>query len=98
LPLWVLKAKWIASRRGMILTLTHPDYCGQPAKIGLYEELLKHLADMDSVWRALPSEVVEWWQQRSRSCLRLEQGQPVIHGPAAERAVAEPLSEELLTA
>jgi peptidoglycan/xylan/chitin deacetylase (PgdA/CDA1 family) len=98
LPLWVLKAKWIASAGGMILTLIHPDYCGQQPQLGLYEELLKHLADLESAWRALPSQVAEWWRQRSRSDLRLEHGQPVISGPARARAVIQPLSETPLVA
>jgi peptidoglycan/xylan/chitin deacetylase (PgdA/CDA1 family) len=94
LPLWVLKAKWIASRGGMILTLTHPDYCGRQPELGLYEEFLKHLAEMESAWRALPSEMATWWRQRSQSHLRLQQGRPVISGSAATRAVAQRLSEE----
>jgi peptidoglycan/xylan/chitin deacetylase (PgdA/CDA1 family) len=98
LPLWVLKAKWIASAGGMILTLTHPDYCGQQPQLGLYEELLKHLADLESAWRALPSQVAEWWRQRSSSDLRLEHGQPMISGPARARAVIQPLSGNPLVA
>jgi len=98
LPLWVLKAKWIASQGGMILTLTHPDYCGQQPKLGIYEELLRHLADLESAWRALPSQVVKWWRERSNSQLRLEQGRPLIKGPAGARAVARHLNAEMVVA
>jgi peptidoglycan/xylan/chitin deacetylase (PgdA/CDA1 family) len=92
-PLWVLKAKWIASRGGMILTLTHPDYCGRQPQLGLYEELLKHLSDIESAWRTLPSQAAKWWRDRARSHLRLDQGRPIISGPAGTRLVAQRLSE-----
>lgn len=95
LPLWVLKANWLASKGGMILTLTHPDYCGKQTHLGLYEELLKHLADLPSAWRALPSEVAQWWTERTHSSLRLVQQRPVISGPAANRAVTKSLRESL---
>ena len=98
LPLWVLKAKWIASAGGMILTLTHPDYCGQQPQLGLYEELLKQLAEMQLAWRALPSQVAEWWRQRAASHLHIERGHPVISGPARARATAQPLTENPLVA
>ena len=97
-PLWISKAKWIASHGGMILTLTHPDYCGHQPRLGLYEELLKHLADLQSAWHALPSQVAEWWRERSDSHLRLDQGRPRIEGPAAGRAVARQCNRELVIA
>ena len=40
LPVWTMKAKWIASIGGMILTLTHPDYCGDGVYLKAYAELL----------------------------------------------------------
>ena len=47
LPVWTMKAKWIASLGGMILTLTHPDYCGDGVYLKAYEELLKRLGEID---------------------------------------------------
>ena len=42
----------------MILTLTHPDYCGEGVYLQAYEELLDHLAGRSTgAWRALPSQV-----------------------------------------
>ena len=96
LPVWTMKAKWIASLGGMILTLTHPDYCGDGVYLAAYEELLKRLDEIEGAWRTLPSEVAAWWQQRTRLRLRLDQGQPHITGLGAPRATALRLSEQPL--
>jgi peptidoglycan/xylan/chitin deacetylase (PgdA/CDA1 family) len=86
LPVWMMKAKWIASLGGMILTLTHPDYCGDGAYFEAYRELLKRLGEIELAWRALPSEAAHWWKQRAHLELRIENGEPRICGPGAERA------------
>jgi hypothetical protein len=96
LQLWGVKARWIASFGGMILTLTHPDYMGTGRHLAEYEELLKRLAAIESVWRALPSEVAAWWRQRSALRLLVEDGAFRIEGPASGKAVAIRLSEEPL--
>jgi len=96
LPVWTMKAKWIASIGGMILTLTHPDYCGDGVYLKAYAELLKHLVDINAAWRALPFEVAAWWQQRAQLRLRVENGRPIISGPGATRATALRLSEQPL--
>jgi hypothetical protein len=98
LPIWTMKAKWIASMGGMILTLTHPDYCGDGVYLEAYAELVKRLADIQSAWRALPSEVAQWWRQRAQMRLKVENGEPRIGGPGAERAVALRLSAQSLAA
>jgi hypothetical protein len=62
-----------------------------------YEALLKWLNDFESTWRALPSEVAEWWRQRNRMRLTVRGGDSVvIEGPGAERAMARQLSDEPL--
>lgn len=96
LPVWMMKAKWIASLGGMILTLTHPDYCGDGVYLAAYEELLKRLGEIDGAWRALPSEAAGWWRQRARLRLQLDNGQPHITGLGAARAIALRLSEQPL--
>ncbi len=97
LPLWAMKAKWIASVGGMILTLTHPDYTGDGRYLAAYEELLRMLADLPSAWRALPSEVAGWWRERSELQLRIEDGgQPTLHGRGLRRAAVRRLSEHPL--
>jgi peptidoglycan/xylan/chitin deacetylase (PgdA/CDA1 family) len=95
LPLWMTKARWIASVGGMILALTHPDYLiGR--YLNDYEELVKRLADFESAWRALPSEAAGWWTERAHLRLLANNGQFVIAGPGCERAVVRPLAAEPL--
>ena len=96
LPLWVMKANWIATLGGMILVLTHPDYSGEGAYLETYEQLLGWLSQIDCAWRALPSEVAQWWAQRSQMSLHLTNERPAICGPGATRAVARLISEEPL--
>jgi peptidoglycan/xylan/chitin deacetylase (PgdA/CDA1 family) len=78
LPLWLAKVQWLASIGGMILTLIHPDYCGAPPYLRSYEELLRHLAAIQSAWRALPSQVAAWWRQRAGMQLTMADGIPRI--------------------
>jgi peptidoglycan/xylan/chitin deacetylase (PgdA/CDA1 family) len=96
LPLWVMKANWIATLGGMILVLTHPDYSGEGAYLETYEQLLVWLSQIDSAWRALPSEVARWWSERSLMSLHVTNERPAICGSGAARAVARRLSEEPL--
>jgi peptidoglycan/xylan/chitin deacetylase (PgdA/CDA1 family) len=96
LPVWTAKARWIESVGGMILTLVHPDYCGVGENLKEYENLLKYLSQVSSAWRALPSEVANWWRQRDGLKLMVDGDTPVIEGPGASRAVARRLSSEPL--
>jgi peptidoglycan/xylan/chitin deacetylase (PgdA/CDA1 family) len=93
---WEMKAQWIESRGGMILTLVHPDYCGSGHYLEEYETLLKQLAGFESAWRALPSEVSAWWRCRDQMRLTMHGDTPYIEGTDAERAVARMLSSEPL--
>ncbi len=93
---WAMKAKWIESLGGMILTLVHPDYCGAGRYLDEYETLLKQLNDMQSAWRALPSEVSAWWRRRDQMQLRMRGNSPSIEGPGSQRAVVRMLSSEPL--
>jgi peptidoglycan/xylan/chitin deacetylase (PgdA/CDA1 family) len=83
LPIWISKARWIASMGGMILTLVHPDYCGRDPYLLDYEKLLQYLAGLDNAWRALPSQAAAWWRQRAAAELHLIDGQPVVSGPGS---------------
>jgi peptidoglycan/xylan/chitin deacetylase (PgdA/CDA1 family) len=96
LPVWTAKARWIESVGGMILTLVHPDYCGVGENLKEYENLLKYLSKVSSAWRALPSEVANWWRQRDGLKLVVDGDTPVIEGPGASRAIARRLSSEPL--
>jgi peptidoglycan/xylan/chitin deacetylase (PgdA/CDA1 family) len=96
LQLWTVKARWIASLGGMILALTHPDYCAEKPYLAEYEGLLKEFRAMEGSWHALPSEVARWWRRRSQLELHVENGRPVIVGPNTTDAVAVRLREEPL--
>jgi len=91
-----MKAKWIESRGGMILTLVHPDYCGAGRYFEEYETLLKQLDSIQSAWRALPSEVSRWWRSRDGMRLTVRGDSPSVEGPGSERAVARKVSSEPL--
>jgi peptidoglycan/xylan/chitin deacetylase (PgdA/CDA1 family) len=80
LQIWTLKAQWIASLGGMILTLTHPDYLGAGRHLNEYEQLLKRLGEIEHAWRALPSMVAGWWRQRAKLSLYLDGEKPRIIG------------------
>jgi peptidoglycan/xylan/chitin deacetylase (PgdA/CDA1 family) len=95
LAVWTEKMRWICSLGGMILVLTHPDYCGMPPNLSKYEQLLTRLRAIQDSWCALPSEVARWWRQRSALNLFIDNGAPVIQGSAAG-AVAVRLSSEPL--
>ena len=82
MQIWGMKAKWIESLGGMILTLVHPDYCGSGHYLHEYETLLKQLNDYQSAWRALPSEVSAWWRCRDQMKLTVRGDSPSIEGPA----------------
>jgi peptidoglycan/xylan/chitin deacetylase (PgdA/CDA1 family) len=96
IEVWTMKAKWIESLGGMILTLVHPDYCGSGHYLEEYETLLKQLNEIRSAWRALPSEVSAWWRNRDRMRLTVRSDSPYIEGPGSQRAVALKLSSEPL--
>jgi peptidoglycan/xylan/chitin deacetylase (PgdA/CDA1 family) len=97
MQIWEMKAKWIESLGGMILTLVHPDYCGSGQYLEEYETLLKQLNNYQSAWRALPSDVSAWWRRRDQMKLTVRGDSPSIEGPGSERAVAKMLSSEPLT-
>jgi peptidoglycan/xylan/chitin deacetylase (PgdA/CDA1 family) len=93
---WDFKIKWIAALGGMILVLVHPDYCWTPQYRHLYEDLLRRLSDLESAWRALPSEVAAWWRRRDALTLNVNGDEPCIVGPDTSGALAKRLSCERL--
>ena len=57
ISIWKKKTKWLAENRGMILTLTHPDYLMSERHLGFYEEYLSYLNEIPRAWRCLPREM-----------------------------------------
>ena len=52
--IWIDKTEAIRAAGGMALLITHPDYLGLGPVAGAYRQLLAHLAQDASAWRALP--------------------------------------------
>jgi len=64
IDIWKNKAKWVAENKGVILTLTHPDYLIEKAHFKMYEELLDYLKTFENAWFCLPKELSSWWKQK----------------------------------
>jgi hypothetical protein len=62
---WVQKSEWLAASHGLVNVLVHPDYVLDAGSLGLYEQLLAHLARLPNQWHALPREVASWWRLRA---------------------------------
>jgi peptidoglycan/xylan/chitin deacetylase (PgdA/CDA1 family) len=62
---WVRKSEWLSACHGLINVLVHPDYVLDDEGLGLYEQLLEHLAGLPGQWHALPRDVAAWWRARA---------------------------------
>ena len=80
------KVDWVRGQRGLAVALFHPDYNTTNARRERYGALLDVLAADASGWGALPHEIAAWWQRRRRSYVEVQNGTPVIVGPAANEA------------
>ena len=83
---WLDKTARIRTRGGMALIITHPDYVVQAPIAAAYEQLLTSVAQDETVWRALPSEVADWWDRRAASSIVRNGSDWTITGPAAREA------------
>ncbi len=63
IDLWRRKSAWIVEHHGLVNIITHPDYFTAQERLDAYDELLSHLARMDT-WHALAREVAGWWKAR----------------------------------
>jgi len=59
ISIWKNKTEWLLRNRGMVLTLTHPDYLQDEGRMNLYEEYLAYLRDIPRAWHCLPREMAE---------------------------------------
>jgi hypothetical protein len=82
--LWLEKARFLRSRGGMALVLTHPDYAQNERLVGAYRRLLGEFAEDETAWKALPREVSRWWRLRAGSTLERVAGGWRVVGPASE--------------
>lgn len=60
IAIWKSKAEWVAKHKGVILTLTHPDYLIEPRLLEMYSELLHFLRSIDNCWFCLPNRLAEF--------------------------------------
>jgi hypothetical protein len=81
--LWREKAELLRRRGGMALIITHPDYMLRADRLRAYARLLAHFQDDATAWKALPSEVSDWWRRRAATALRPIGGRWRAVGPAA---------------
>ncbi len=65
ISIWRNKADWVAKNKGVIVTLTHPDYLIDKRHLEMYEELLKYLKTFENAWYCLPRELADWWRGMS---------------------------------
>lgn len=75
IDIWKQKVDWIASRGGMVLLNTHPDYCCFSSKlrrnefpVRYYEELLHYIKEkyQGDYWHALPRELARYYREAVR--------------------------------
>lgn len=84
---WVEKALAVREQGGMALVIVHPDYLlGEPLR-EIYARFLRRFRDEPRLWRALPSEVSDWWRRRAASTLELTPDGWRVVGPAADEGV-----------
>jgi hypothetical protein len=83
---WKKKAEWIAHHGGIVVVNVHPDYMLTDDRLRHFEELLRFMKTLQGMWHVLPREAAEWWRARHATELRVEEGVPVMSGPAAGRA------------
>jgi hypothetical protein len=89
IDLWKLQIDLILKKNGMISFIVHPDYIIKNRAQRVYTELLAHLVQLREqrkIWIALPSEVNQWWRNRSKMKLVRADGGWKIEGPGSEQA------------
>lgn len=64
---WLDQVDALEAKFGLIQCLSHPDpgYLGDADKRALYRDFLDAVADRDTLWKALPRAVADWWRRRA---------------------------------
>jgi len=72
IKIWKEKIDLIRELNGLVCFNTHPDnhLIGNNKYLEIYEEILKYLSKFEDSWNVLPSEIAEWWKERSYSELK----------------------------
>ena len=66
IAVWQEQLDRIEQLNGLVQVLSHPDpgYLGNKRERALYAELLDVISGRESLWKALPRDVANWWRQR----------------------------------
>lgn len=89
IELWKRQIALIHQRHGLMSFIIHPDYIMGKRAQNTYIRLLEYLVQLreeEHIWTALPSEIDQWWRQRSQMQLVAEDGRWTIRGSGSERA------------
>lgn len=89
ISIWQKQIEIIRQHHGLAEIITHPDYLRSGKARRTYHALLSHVAeerDRKNLWVATPSEVNDWWRQRSRMELRCIAGAWEVHGEGSASA------------
>jgi len=90
IDLWKTQIDLVTEKHGLINFIVHPDYAMSGELKSIYQDLLIYLREVEAtkkIWMALPSEVDQWWRERSKMQLVLTNNEWRITGEGAERAV-----------
>ena len=90
IELWKKQTAAIVKENGLVSFNIHPDYIFSSPALEVYQSLLGMLAELRSsgdIWFAQPGEVAQWWKEREKMCVALQDGEWRITGENAERAV-----------
>lgn len=80
IELWKQKSNWIREHHGLVNVIVHPDYVRSDERLALYDELLRHLEDLEDGWHARPRDVAAWW--RARAAMAVEPDGETVSGSA----------------
>ncbi len=89
LGLWHQQLDMIAAEYGLANFIVHPDYLDEPKALATYKALMAMLserAEENNLWKASPTALATWWNQRSQLELVETNGQWAITGDGADRA------------
>ena len=70
----------------MAMLVTHPDYLDTSLRLDAYRQFLEHVVEQPRCWKALPSQIANWWRQRDNLEILRDDASAEIIGPQSDRA------------
>jgi hypothetical protein len=89
IEIWKTQIREIAARHGLVSFIIHPDYVIDRRAQETYRALLAFLNVLRSEGKlsiVLPSDVANWWKNRNRMALQMDQGSWSVVGPEYQKA------------